>query len=67
MKYSKMSEKRLRAELKKESEAFSRLPRRDSFSGLAIGGRLDEIQQEMRRRGLKWKPFYAEISIEVGG
>ncbi len=65
--YKKMSEAELQQAFKEEQHYWSRLMKRESFSGLEIAGRLDEIQREMDNRGIKHKAHYTEINIEIGG
>ena len=64
--YTKMSKVRLLREFEKEKDNWRRLPRKGSFSGLAVSERLDTIQQLMEKRGYTFKPLYMEITIEVG-
>ena len=64
--YSKMSKKELLKEFEAEKKNWNGLQKRGSFSGLAISGRLDTIQQLMEERGYAFKPIYMEINIEVG-
>ena len=61
--------KKIAALKKKVAEAikkFDSLPRRDSFSGLHLGGEINRIQQELDRLGDKSKRHYPEITIEIG-
>ena len=66
MDYKKLKKTELLKQFEIEKKKFNSLPRRDSFSGLAISDRCNRIQQEMFRRGYDFKPFYMEIDIEVG-
>jgi len=66
MDYSKITSRELRNLLKQEIYEFEHLPRKSSFSGLSISGRIEEIQQEMERRGIEWEEYIAELTIEVG-
>ena len=61
-----MNKARLLREFKKEKMNWGCLPRKDSFSGLAIADNLNRIQQTMHRRGYNLKPLYMEINVEVG-
>ncbi len=47
---------------------FCGLPKKDSFSGIGIGGRLNEVQQELDKLegSRKSKRYYTEINIDVG-
>lgn len=60
-----MNKARLIAAFETEKQNFNRLPRRDSFSGLAVSERCNKIQQIMFARGYKFKPFITEINIEI--
>jgi hypothetical protein len=64
--YTKMSKQRLLREFEKEKKNWFSLPRRSSYSGLAVSSRLDRIQQLMVKRRYSFKPVYMEITIEVG-
>jgi hypothetical protein len=64
--YSKMNKARLLKEFEKEKSNFNSLPRKGSFSELAIADRLNSIQQLMEKRGYTFKPFYMEIDVEIG-
>jgi hypothetical protein len=64
--YKKMSKQALLREFVKEKQHWNRLPRRESFSGLALADNLEAIQQLMEKRGYTFKPFYMEIGIEGG-
>lgn len=66
MNYQQMTKSQLRKALKKKVAAFEALPRRDSFSGLGISGKINSIQQEMYRRNMTWDHYIAEINVEVG-
>jgi len=60
--------KRLRKDRDRLWKEFCRLPRRSSFSGLAVSGELNKVQQELERLEgkRKSKRYYTEIDIEVG-
>lgn len=61
--YTKMNKARLLKEFEKEKKNWKSLPRKSSFSGLAVSGRLDSIQQLMEKRGYDFEPFYMEINM----
>jgi hypothetical protein len=56
----------LRKALKQEIRWFQSIPQKGSFSGLESAKRLDQIQQELTRRRLRFTPFVAEVKVEVG-
>lgn len=62
-KYTKMSSVRLLKELEKEKKNWKSLPKRNSFSGLAVSGRLEEIQQVLERREIEFEPIYTTINF----
>lgn len=64
-KCKKMSSEKLMQKLAKLKKDWASLPRRDSFSGIGIGGELNAIQQTLEARGVKFDPIYMEISIEL--
>lgn len=61
--YTKMSRTRLLREFEKEKANWKSLPRKSSFSGLAISERLEKIQQLMEKRGYDFNPIYMEINM----
>jgi tRNA splicing ligase len=61
--YSKLNQKDLVEQFEIEKKNWASLPRKSSFSGLAISGRLDKIQQIMKSRGYDFEPIYMEINM----
>lgn len=61
--YKKMSKARLLREFEREKKNWFSLPRRSSFSGLAVSDRLERIQQLMESRGYDFKPVFMEINM----
>jgi len=47
---------------------FTSLPRRSSFSGIDVSGRLNKVQQELDKLegDIRSKRYYTEINIEIG-
>jgi hypothetical protein len=56
----------LHTALQQEWEQFQRLPKKGSFSGLAIAERIDKLQQELDVLGDKGVRHQVEINVEVG-
>jgi hypothetical protein len=56
---------RLKKELKKAIYDFEHMPRRESFSGLHMAGKIDSIQKKLEKLNADWEPYIAEISIEI--
>ena len=57
---------RLQKEQAADWKAFQRLPKKGSFSGLAISERLEKTQQRLDKLGEEGVRHYTEINIEVG-
>ena len=45
---------------------FQNLQRRDSFSGLGLSSRLNEVQQKLDRLGDRSKRYETEITVDIG-
>jgi hypothetical protein len=61
--YSKYSTARLLKSLAREKKMWHSLPRKSSFSGLAVSGRLEKIQTILENREAKFEPIYTEINM----
>ena len=61
-----MSNTELLAEFELEKKNFNSLQKKGSFSGLAISGRLEEIQELMDSKGIDFEPFYMNITVDIG-
>jgi hypothetical protein len=61
--YSKLTKKELLEQFEIEKKNWNSLPRKSSFSGLAVSSRLDKIQQTMESRGYDFEPIYMEINM----
>ncbi|MFA5021062.1 MAG: hypothetical protein WC517_03320 [Patescibacteria group bacterium] len=61
--------KRLRVKRDKLWQEFCQLPRRSSFSGLAVSAELEKVQQELDELegDNHSKRYYLEIDIEIVG
>ncbi len=60
---------RLRKERDELWKAFNGLPRKESFSGLGLSGKLNKVQQELDalEGSRRSKRYYTEINIEIPG
>lgn len=57
---------RLRHRVNKLIREFRALPRKDSFSGLHLAGRIEKAQKQLDELGDRGQRFVARISVEVG-